>query len=50
VQIDHATLALLIKTIDQQHHFSVDMDHVALFGLCRQCRSSNRTARRLRSN
>src|SRR5512135_1073089 len=29
-QIDHATLALLIERIDQLHHFSVDMDHVAL--------------------
>ncbi len=50
VQIDHAKLALLIKAIDQQHHFSVDMDHVALFGLCRKCRSSNSTARRRHSN
>ena len=45
-QIDHATLALLIETIKRQHHFSVDMDHVALFGLCRQCRSSSLEARR----
>jgi Fur family ferric uptake transcriptional regulator len=39
-QIDHMPLARLIETIDQQHHFSVDMDHIALFGLCHQCRSS----------
>ena len=43
-QIDHTTLARLIETIDQQHHFSVDMDHIALFGLCRKCRSSSGAA------
>ena len=45
-QIDHTTLRMLIETIDRQHHFSVDMDHVALFGLCRKCRSSKGEARR----
>ena len=47
-QIDHTTFARLIETIDRQHHFSVDMDHVALFGLCRQCRSSRSSERRRR--
>ncbi len=47
-QIDHTLLALLIETIDQQHHFCVDMEHVALFGLCRKCRSSSRAARHSR--
>lgn len=43
-QIDNTTLARLIETINQQHHFSVDMDHIALFGLCRKCRSSRGAA------
>ncbi len=45
-QIDHTTLASFIETIEKQYHFSVDMDHIALFGLCHQCRSSKVTARR----
>jgi Fur family ferric uptake transcriptional regulator len=45
-QIDHTTLARLIATIDRRHHFSVDMDHVAFFGLCRRCRSSRSAVRR----
>ncbi len=49
-QIDQTALALLIETIDQQRHFSVDMDHVALFGLCRKCRSSSSAARQRQSN
>ncbi len=45
-QIDHTMLALMIEAIDRQHHFRVDMDHVALFGLCRKCRASRRGVRR----
>ncbi len=45
-QIDHTMLALMIEAIDRQHHFRVDMDHVALFGLCRKCRASRRAVRR----
>lgn len=37
-QVEHAALSDFIATIEQQHHFTIDMDHVALFGLCRHCR------------
>ncbi len=45
--LDHTLLEMLIDAIDKRHRFSVDMDHIALFGLCRQCRNGGkRTAAR----
>jgi Fur family transcriptional regulator, ferric uptake regulator len=37
-QIDHVWLDDLFQTIEQKHQFTIDMDHVALFGLCGRCR------------
>lgn len=39
-QLDHALLEELIGAVAKQHRFDIDMDHVALFGLCRKCRVS----------
>ena len=41
-QLDHALLTDLIGAVQKQHGFDVDMDHIALFGLCRTCRNSER--------
>jgi len=41
-QLDHALLEELISAVAKQHRFDIDMDHVALFGLCRRCRNSER--------
>jgi Fur family ferric uptake transcriptional regulator len=38
VQIDHSLIDLLTENIYRKHHFKVDMDHIALFGLCEDCR------------
>jgi Fur family ferric uptake transcriptional regulator len=31
-------LQSLFEAVEKKHHFTIDMDHVALFGLCQQCR------------
>lgn len=36
-EIDRALIDLLIEATAQQHRFTIDMDHIALFGQCRQC-------------
>jgi Fur family transcriptional regulator, ferric uptake regulator len=41
-QFDHALLQDLIKAVEQKQRFAIDMDHVTLFGLCRQCQSSTK--------
>lgn len=38
-QLDHALLEELISAVEKQHCFNIDMDHLALFGLCRKCRA-----------
>ncbi len=38
VQIDHGLIETLSEAVQKKHHFKVDMDHVALFGLCADCR------------
>jgi Fur family ferric uptake transcriptional regulator len=43
-QIDHSVLETLFATVDKKYHFSIDMDHLGLFGLCAGCRKKQRTA------
>ncbi len=35
-------LQALFDAVEKKHRFTVDMDHVALFGLCRHCRAADR--------
>jgi len=37
-QISHETVKALFARIEQEQQFTVDMNHLALFGLCRDCR------------
>jgi len=39
-QIDHSMLETFFATVDKKYHFSIDMDHLGLFGLCASCRKS----------
>lgn len=41
-QIDHMLLEELFQAVEKKHRFNIDMDHVTLFGLCRQCRAVQR--------
>lgn len=36
-QLDHVLLKTMFKAIDKKYQFRVDMDHIALFGLCAEC-------------
>jgi Fur family ferric uptake transcriptional regulator len=44
VECEHGLLQALFEAVEKKHHFTIDMDHVALFGLCRQCQSSGQKA------
>jgi Fur family ferric uptake transcriptional regulator len=35
--IDRALIDLLIEATAKKHRFTIDMDHIVLFGQCRQC-------------
>lgn len=37
-RIEHSEVVELYQGIDRRHHFTIDMDHMALFGLCARCR------------
>ena len=37
-QISHETVKALFDKIEREQKFTVDMDHLALFGLCQKCR------------
>jgi Fur family ferric uptake transcriptional regulator len=39
IQLPHASLLTLFQDIEREHGFTVDMDHLTLFGLCPDCRS-----------
>ncbi len=39
-QVSHATVKSLFARIKREYLFQVDVDHLALFGLCRNCRTS----------
>lgn len=45
-QIDHSTVEALFGAIDKKYHFSIDMDHLGLFGLCADCRKKTDLAKR----
>ena len=38
-QIDHAMVKAFFAKIERECQFTVDSDHLALFGLCEQCRA-----------
>lgn len=45
-QISHATVKALFDKIEREQKFLVDMDHLALFGLCQKCRRALRGSER----
>jgi Fur family ferric uptake transcriptional regulator len=36
-EIDSSLIDQLIEATAKKHHFTIDMDHIALFGQCQQC-------------
>ena len=43
VDCEHDLLQTLFEAVEKKHRFTIDMDHVALFGLCQQCRGGKRS-------
>ena len=43
-QISHKTVKALFDKIEREQKFRVDMDHLALFGVCQKCRRKRRGA------
>ncbi len=39
-QVSHATVKGFFAKIEREHDFTVDMDHLGLFGLCAACRGN----------
>jgi Fur family transcriptional regulator, ferric uptake regulator len=39
-ECEHDLLQILFEAVDKKHQFTIDMDHVALFGLCQLCRGT----------
>lgn len=46
--IGHDTVKALFAKIEREQQFSVDMDHLALFGLCQHCRKAEQRSGSLR--
>lgn len=46
IECEHDLLQVLCEAVEQKHRFAIDMDHVALFGLCQQCRGSGKKSRK----
>ena len=40
-QLDHQMVKTLFSKIEREYRFAVDMDHLALFGLCQRCRRAD---------
>ncbi|MCG3142162.1 MAG: Zinc-specific metallo-regulatory protein [Anaerolineae bacterium] len=47
LQIDHAALATLGKKLERDFGFQADLDHFAIFGVCKKCQTrAAKTAKR----
>ncbi len=46
IECEHNLLQMLFAAVEKKHHFTIDMDHVALFGLCQQCQNSGKKSRK----
>ena len=38
----HDLLQVLCDAVKKKHHFTIDLDHVALVGVCQKCRNNER--------
>ncbi|MEK6575802.1 MAG: transcriptional repressor [Chloroflexota bacterium] len=43
-EISHQTVKALFDKIEREQSFLIDMDHLALFGLCKKCREADSKA------
>lgn len=45
-ECEHDLLQALFEAVEKKHRFTIDMDHVALFGLCPQCLGRDKKSRK----
>ena len=45
-ECEHGLLQALFEAVEKKHRFLIDMDHVALFGLCEACRGDRKKAKK----
>jgi Fe2+ or Zn2+ uptake regulation protein len=45
-ECEHDLLQSLFDAVNKKHRFTIDMDHVALFGVCQQCQDSAKKSRK----
>jgi Fur family ferric uptake transcriptional regulator len=45
VACEHDLLQSLFEAVEEKHRFTIDMDHVALFGLCQRCQVSRKKSK-----
>jgi len=45
-ECEHDLLQVLFEAVEKQHRFTIDMDHVALFGVCQHCRGSGKKSKK----
>jgi len=41
-ELDIQLVETFVESVWRKQRFAIDMDHITVFGLCRQCRDSNR--------
>jgi Fur family transcriptional regulator, ferric uptake regulator len=41
IECEPSLLHMLFEAVEKKHRFIIDMDHVALFGLCQDCQGSS---------
>lgn len=44
-EISHQTVKALFDKVEREQSFFIDMDHLALFGLCKKCREADSKAK-----
>jgi Fur family transcriptional regulator, ferric uptake regulator len=42
----HDLLQALFEAVEKKHRFTIDMDHIALFGLCQHCRGIQKKSKK----
>jgi Fur family ferric uptake transcriptional regulator len=45
VECEQDLLLLLFEAVEKKHRFTIDMDHVALFGVCQRCGGSQQKSK-----
>ena len=45
-ECEPALLQILFEAVEKKHRFTIDMDHMALFGVCQHCRGTQKKSKK----